>query len=102
MATRESACPACARWGGRDRVATGGGERSGTGLGDTATRAVTSAGKVLAPSEVAEIVLAAIGEEHFLILPHAEVLDMYRYKGADYDRWIAGMRRFQAKLLADG
>lgn len=78
------------------------GERSGTGLGDTATRAVTSAGKVLAPSEVAEIVLAAIGEEHFLILPHAEVLDMYRYKGADYDRWIAGMRRFQAKLLADG
>ncbi len=78
------------------------GERSGTGLGDMATRAVTAAGKVLEPSEVAEVVLAALEEEHFLILPHPEVLDMYRYKGADYDRWIAGMRRFQAKLRADG
>ena len=31
------------------------GERSGTGLGDMATRAVTSAGKVLEPSEVAHL-----------------------------------------------
>jgi len=27
------------------------------------------------------------------------VLDMYRKKGADYDRWLRGMRRYQASLL---
>jgi hypothetical protein len=26
------------------------------------------------------------------------VLKMYRYKGSDYDRWLDGMRRFQAAL----
>ena len=34
------------------------------------------------------------------ILPHPEVLDMYRMKGSDYDRWLTGMRRYQAKLRA--
>ncbi|MGZ4588879.1 MAG: dehydrogenase, partial [Mycobacteriaceae bacterium] len=24
---------------------------------------------------------------------------MYRQKGADYDRWLRGMRRYQASLL---
>jgi hypothetical protein len=28
------------------------------------------------------------------------VLDMYRMKGSDYDRWLGGMRRYQAKLRA--
>jgi hypothetical protein len=32
------------------------------------------------------------------VLPHPTVLDMYRQKGADYDRWLAGMRRYQAGL----
>lgn len=44
--------------------------------------------------------LAAIADERFLILPHPEVLEMYRQKGADYDRWLRGMRRYQAALLA--
>ena len=60
--------------------------------------AVETAGRVLTPSEVAEVVLAAIADEHFLILPHPEVLDMYRNKGADYDRWLRGMRRYQNTL----
>lgn len=60
--------------------------------------AVETAGRVLTPSEVAEVVLAAIADEHFLILPHPEVLDMYRNKGADYDRWLRGMRRYQDTL----
>ena len=34
----------------------------------------------------------------FLVLPHPEVLDMYRQKGSDYERWIAGMRRYQGAL----
>ena len=61
-------------------------------------QAVAEAGAVLEPAEVATTVMAAIEAETFLILPHPEVLDMYRMKGSDYDRWIRGMRRYQAKL----
>ena len=61
-------------------------------------RAVETAGRVLTTDEVAEVVLAAIADEHFLILPHQEVLQMYRQKGADYDRWLSGMRRYQRSL----
>ncbi|WP_039796289.1 SDR family oxidoreductase [Nocardia araoensis] len=67
---------------------------------ELAVKAVTSAGAVLSPEEVAEIVLAGVADEHFLILPHPEVLKMYRHKGSDYDRWIDGMRRFQGALRA--
>lgn len=74
------------------------GEQSGDPLGDLATRAVTTAGDVLEPAQVAETVLAAIDEERFLILPHPAVLDMYRQKATDYDRWLNGMRRYQRSL----
>lgn len=77
------------------------GEQSGDPLGDLATRAVTTAGEVLEPDEVADSVLAAIDEERFLILPHAGVLDMYRHKATDYDRWLRGMRRYQRSLQGD-
>ena len=33
-----------------------------------------------------------------MVLPHPEVLTMYRHKSSDYDRWIAGMRRYQRSL----
>ncbi|WP_193072298.1 SDR family oxidoreductase [Brevibacterium sp. FME37] len=72
------------------------GDVTGTAL--TGQRAVAEAGSVLEPAEVATTVMAAIEAENFLILPHPEVLDMYRMKGSDYDRWIRGMRRYQAKL----
>ncbi|WP_405167019.1 SDR family oxidoreductase [Nocardia sp. NBC_01499] len=67
---------------------------------ELAVKAVKTAGVVLSPDQVAEIVVAGIEAEHFLILPHPEVLKMYRYKGTDYDRWLDGMRRFQAALLS--
>ncbi|MCV7384203.1 SDR family oxidoreductase [Mycolicibacter longobardus] len=75
------------------------GEQSGDPQGDLATRAVTAAGNVLEPAEVAEEVLAAIDDERFLILPHPAVLEMYRHKAADYDRWLRGMRRYQRGLV---
>jgi NAD(P)-dependent dehydrogenase (short-subunit alcohol dehydrogenase family) len=59
-------------------------------------RVVAGAGKILSPDEVAEAVLAGVAAERFLILPHPEVLDFYRHKGADYDGWIEGMQRLQA------
>ncbi|HEU5473523.1 MAG TPA: SDR family oxidoreductase [Actinophytocola sp.] len=76
------------------------GEESGDPLGIAATRAVTSAGDVLEPDVVAGIVLEAMADERFLILPHERVLEMYRQKASDYDRWLRGMRRYQARLLA--
>ncbi|MFI6014548.1 SDR family oxidoreductase [Streptomyces sp. NPDC051243] len=76
------------------------GEDSGDALGRAATRAVTSAGDVLEPTEVADAVLAAIEDERFLILPHEDVLEMYRQKSSDCDRWLRGMRRYQRTLLA--
>jgi NAD(P)-dependent dehydrogenase (short-subunit alcohol dehydrogenase family) len=65
------------------------------GLG---ARVVAAAGKLLEPDEVATSVIEAIGDERFLILPHPEVLEYYRRKGSDYDRWLAGMRRLQAMV----
>jgi len=70
-------------------------------LARLANRAVTAAGNVLEPDEVADIVLTAVDEERFLILPHPAVLEMYRHKGADYDRWLSGMRRYQRSLMED-
>lgn len=63
-------------------------------------RAVETAGAVLTADAVADTVLAALADERFLILPHPEVLEMYRHKGADYDRWLHGMQRFRRSLTA--
>jgi NAD(P)-dependent dehydrogenase (short-subunit alcohol dehydrogenase family) len=67
-----------------------------------AASAVITAGEVLDPDNVAAITLDALRENRFLVLPHPEVLDMYRQKSADYDGWIGGMRRYRARLAADG
>jgi hypothetical protein len=69
------------------------------GLG---TRVVAAAGTVLEPEDVAGDVVNALREERFLVLPHPEVLEFYRRKGADYDRWLAGMRRLQAQITGAG
>lgn len=78
-----------------------GGETSDAAADRSANRAVTSAGDVLEPAVVAACVLDAVAAEQFLILPHPEVMDMYRMKGSDYDRWMRGMRRYQGRLNAD-
>ena len=43
-------------------------------------------------------VVAVTEDERFLILPHPEVADFFQRKAADYDRWLAGMRRLQASV----
>jgi len=50
------------------------------------------------PGEVAEAVIQGLGEERFLILPHAEVGEYFRRKGGDYERWLRGMRRLRATI----
>ncbi len=63
-----------------------------------AAAAVTTAGEVVDAARVAELTVDAVRDGTFLALPHPQVLDMYRQKGADYERWLAGMRRYQARL----
>jgi NAD(P)-dependent dehydrogenase (short-subunit alcohol dehydrogenase family) len=65
---------------------------------DISVRAVTTAGAVLEPEQVAAAALDAIAAERFLVLPHPEVLTFFQRKASDYDRWIAGMRRLQGRL----
>lgn len=50
---------------------------------------------MLEPEQLADTVVATLGEEKFLILPHPEVLTYMRRKTDDYDRWLGGMRRLQ-------
>jgi NAD(P)-dependent dehydrogenase (short-subunit alcohol dehydrogenase family) len=50
------------------------------------------------PEQVAQAVIRGLDEERFLILPHPEVAEYFRRKSADYDRWLRGMRRLQAKV----
>jgi NAD(P)-dependent dehydrogenase (short-subunit alcohol dehydrogenase family) len=52
----------------------------------------------LAPEQVAQDVLKGLAEESFLILPHPQVLGYMRKKTENYDRWIGGMAKIQAKM----
>jgi NAD(P)-dependent dehydrogenase (short-subunit alcohol dehydrogenase family) len=57
---------------------------------------------VLSSEDVAQICIDAIRDERFLVLPHAEVATYAERKGADRERWLGGMRRFQGILAGDG
>lgn len=46
-------------------------------------------GLVQSPEEVAEITLAGLAEERFLILPNPRVGSSFLHKAEDYDRWLA-------------
>ena len=50
---------------------------------------------MLEPESVADAVVAGLDAESFLILPHPEVLEYFRRKASDYDRWLGGMRRLR-------
>ena len=74
-----------------------GGTGSTGGTGEMGARTVRAAGAVLEPDEVAEVVVAGMDEERFLLLPHPEVAEFVRRKAGDPDRWLAGMRRLVAR-----
>ena len=56
----------------------------------------------LEPEQVADAVIAGMEQERFLILPHPEVAEFFRRKGDDYERWLKGMRRLNARLMGEG
>ena len=62
---------------------------------------VSSADAVVEADEVARQCIEAIADERFWVLPHPEVARYVAQKADDIDRWLAGMRRFQARLYGD-
>jgi NAD(P)-dependent dehydrogenase (short-subunit alcohol dehydrogenase family) len=52
----------------------------------------------LSPEQVAQDVLAGLEQETFVILPHPQVLGYMRKKTENYDRWISGMAKIQARM----
>ena len=62
-------------------------------LEDPVGAAPLLAGGLLEPDDVAVAVVDGVREERFLILPHEDVAKYMALKGAQPDRWLAGMRR---------
>ncbi len=50
------------------------------------------------PEAVADVVMQAIGDGRFLILPHPQAAEMYAGRAADTDRWLGGMSGLQQWL----
>jgi NAD(P)-dependent dehydrogenase (short-subunit alcohol dehydrogenase family) len=63
---------------------------------------VLAAEGLLEPEEVADAVVEALRDERFLVLPHPEVLEYFRRKADDYDRWLRGMRRLRGRYEQSG
>lgn len=61
----------------------------------------TLVGDVREPEEVAEIVVAGLAEERFLILTDPQAEEWLARKAADQERWLRGMRRVQESLERD-
>ena len=53
---------------------------------------------IMEPDELADAVIATMAREDFHILPHAEVGEYMKRKALDPERWLAGMRRFRARI----
>ncbi len=66
------------------------------GGGGSVVRAV---GTILEPDVVADVVVEAIEDERFLILPHPEVAKYMALKGSEHERWLAGMRKLQQRVV---
>jgi len=47
--------------------------------------------------ECAEYVVAALEREEFLILPHPEILEYFKARANNHERWLGHMRREQAR-----
>ena len=52
----------------------------------------------LTPEQVADAVMQGLATEQFLILPHPIVADYFRHKAENYERWLGGMRKLQARF----
>ena len=54
---------------------------------------------VVSSAHVADCIVEAIHEQHFLVLPHPEVATYFQRRASDHDRWLAGMRRLRQRTM---
>jgi NAD(P)-dependent dehydrogenase (short-subunit alcohol dehydrogenase family) len=64
----------------------------------TAAAVVNAAGPTIEAEQVADVVVEALRDERFLILPHPEVAGFFAARATDHARWLGGMRKLQARL----
>jgi NAD(P)-dependent dehydrogenase (short-subunit alcohol dehydrogenase family) len=69
---------------------------------EPAGAAALAAGGLIEPEDVAESVVAGIGDERLLILPHENVAGFLALKGSDPERWLKGMRRIVREARSTG
>lgn len=56
---------------------------------------------MLEPADVATVVVEALAEERFHVLPHPEVGDYLKTKANEPERWLGGMRKLQHRMGLD-
>jgi NAD(P)-dependent dehydrogenase (short-subunit alcohol dehydrogenase family) len=69
--------------------------RTGMVTGDGASAGLDG---VLPAEQVADDVVAGLQIGQFLITPHPKVIDYFRAKSDNYDRWLGGMQKMYAKF----
>ncbi len=74
--------------------------RSGAGGDAAKASAVIGGGDVLPPEAAAEVILAGVGEDRFLILTHPEMHEFVVGKAQEPERWIRGMGRLWVRAQA--
>jgi NAD(P)-dependent dehydrogenase (short-subunit alcohol dehydrogenase family) len=65
---------------------------------DTAAGRVLLGDSVIEPEDVASVVMEALRDDRFLILPHPEVQTYYELRARDTNKWLRGMRRLQQRI----
>jgi NAD(P)-dependent dehydrogenase (short-subunit alcohol dehydrogenase family) len=53
---------------------------------------------ILEPDDVAQQVFDAMSQGRFMLTPHSDVLTYIQRKAKDYDRWVGGMQRLNARM----
>ncbi len=64
-------------------------------------QALLSHDTALEPDDVARAWVDSLADDRFLVLPHPQVAEYYLARATDTDRWLAGMRRLQARALGE-
>ncbi len=75
------------------------GVRTAMTEGDDPAVANVVAHGLIEPEDVAEAVVQGLDAESFHILPHPEVAEYVKHKGADIESWLGAMRKLQRRFF---
>ncbi len=56
---------------------------------------------ILTAAEFSKRTMAGMLAGQFMIRPHDEVVEYFKHKAGDYNRWIGGMRKLRRKIMKD-